>query len=293
MTPPRTHRARLFAALGVLFITLLLSGCYNPFSPLIAPVFGFSKPAPVPSSASNLLRLLEWCYNNQTIAEYRELFTDDYRFIFSPLDSSGAEYRGTPWTREDELIYATHLFVGGSADRPPASHIRLDLDKNFFVYPDPDFSQTDPRGRWHKNIRTQVLFNIQTDDGSLIEISGAAQFYMVRGDSALIPEELRLRGFDPDSNRWYIRRWDDETAQPETGALAAGPAGGPLRSAWRKVDTARPAGPMASAMVGVRDLPPLALSDAPLTTSWGYLKAYYRRLGGAATLGAGPGTAAR
>ena len=31
---------------------------------------------------------------------------------------------------------------------------------------------------------------------------------MVRGDSAAIPAEL---GFGPDSTRWYIERWEDET----------------------------------------------------------------------------------
>lgn len=277
MTHARINRARVFVAVGAMFAALTLSGCYNPFSPLIAPVFGFSKPAPVPSSAPNLLRLLEWCYNNQAIAEYRELFADDYRFIFSPIDSSGAEYTGTPWTREDELISATHLFVGGSADRPPATSIRLTLDKNFFVYADPSFPW-DPRGRWHTNIRTQVLINIQTDDGSRIDISGAAQFYMVRGDSALIPEELRLRGFAPDSNRWYIRRWDDETAQPEAGPLAAGPADGSLRSASRTADTRSPA------LAG--------LTEAPVAVSWGYVKVFYRRDGGMATLPAASGTRA-
>jgi hypothetical protein len=110
---------------AVLVTAVALCGCYNPFSPLIAGV-GFSQPAPTPNSATNLLRLFEWCYNNKAIAEYREIFTDDYRFVFSPLDSAGADYRGTPWTREDELISTTQLFVGGSADQPPASSIRRD-----------------------------------------------------------------------------------------------------------------------------------------------------------------------
>jgi hypothetical protein len=94
-----------------------------------------------------------------------------------------------------------------------ASSISLNLDKNFLVFPDPRCVTTDPRGRWHENIRTQVVLNIRTSDGNAIDISGASTFYFVRGDSALIPEDLRLRGFVADSTRWYINRWDDETAQ--------------------------------------------------------------------------------
>jgi hypothetical protein len=149
------------------------------------------------------------------------------------------------------------------------------------------------RGRWHKNIRTQVVLNIQTGDGNAFDISGAANFYMVRGDSALIPEELRLRGFGPDSTRWYIRRWDDETAQGEPGAFAARPAAGAGLAAWRTVGAARATGRIASATAGVRAVAPAALSDAPLVASWGYAKAYYRRLAGAATLRAPPSSPAR
>src|SRR5438477_10985510 len=92
---PRSHAA--FAVLGLL-VTALMAGCYNPFSPLIAPVRGFVAPPPVPSSAPGVLRLFEWCYNNRAIAEYREIFTADYRFVFNPQDSAGAAYRGVPWT---------------------------------------------------------------------------------------------------------------------------------------------------------------------------------------------------
>src|SRR5258706_10749354 len=165
MTHFHASRVRPWAAIGVLIAALTLGSCYNPFAPRIAPVLGFSKPAPVPTSASNLLRLFEWCYNNKAITEYREIFTADYRFLFSPLDSAGADYRGIPSTPADEMISTTQLFVGGSADQPAASSIRLSLDKNFFIYPDPDYAQWDPTGRWHTNIRTQVVFRIQTGDG--------------------------------------------------------------------------------------------------------------------------------
>jgi len=272
MKHPRALRLRPLAASLLVIAGFAAAGCYNPFSPRIAPTLGTSKPAPVPNSASGVLRLFEWCWNNKAIAEYREIFTDDYRFFFSPLDSAGAEWRGTPYTREDELISATNLFVGGSATEPAARSIRLSLDRNFFVYPDPNYTGWDLLGRWHKNIRTTVTLLIETADESSIEITGHANFYMIRGDSALIPEELRLRGFGPDSNRWYIRRWDDETAQPEGPLLAGAPVAFPLAAAGSGGFSAR-------REEGVRPVGSLPATSV----SWGAVKAYYRRLLGATT----------
>ena len=191
---------------------------------LLEPSGPAPSPAPVPNSPANALRLLEWCYNNRSLASCRELFSEDFRFYCGPLDSAGAEWRGTPWTRDDELICTTHLFCCGGPDQPPASIIRLTFDRNFFVFPDPNYSGWDAPGRWHKSIRTTVTLQIATTDGSSIEITGHATFHFVRGDSALIPEELRQRGFGPDSTRWYIRCWDDETLQE-----ASAPAGSRTR----------------------------------------------------------------
>jgi hypothetical protein len=143
----------------------------------------------VPNSASNLLRLFEWCYNNKAIAEYRELFTDDYVFFFNPTDSAGEAYRQVPWTREDELISTAHLFVGGSADQPPADRIQLTLDRSFTIVRDDNYKLSDPSGRWHKSIVTQIDFLIETTSDAQ-RVSGQVRFYVIRGDSALIPDEI-------------------------------------------------------------------------------------------------------
>lgn len=280
----RPSLARRLAALGILAAGLSLAGCFNPFSPRYAPTLGASIPAPKPTSAPGVLRLFEWCYNNKAIAEYRELFTADYQFFFSPRDSAGAEWRGTPFRRADEIISATQLFVGGSAGEPAARSINLKLDPNFFVYPDPDFTYfpepnrtvpRDPLGRWHKNIRTTVNLRIGTEDGSSIEILGHANFYMIRGDSADIPEELKLLGFKPDSTRWYIRRWDDETAS-EGGALALAPSRGTGPMAARSGSPARASRPAGA-------------SELPVQSSWGAVKDYYWRASGVTARASPPG----
>jgi len=263
MSDPRIRRVRPLAALALMALSLGLSCCFNPFSPRVAPNLGVAPPAPVANSAANLLRLFEWCNNHKAIAEYSELFTADYRFYFDPVDSSGSDYSGTPWTREDELISTTHLFVGGSADQEPASNITMRLDRNFYIYPDPGYVQWDPTGIWHKNIRTQLYLTIQTPNGSAWDISGYANFFLVRGDSALIPQDMKDKGIGPDHTHWDTRRLNDETAHADGGGNLA---------------------PTGSAAVQVRRAAPAAIragvADTPIEVSWGFIRAYYRSLPG-------------
>jgi len=201
--------SRIRRLLSVLVVAAVLPivGCFNPFRPQEL-TGGVSTPPPTPDTPSNTLRLLEWCYNNRAIAEYRELFTSDYRFQFGALDPYGNAYQDqNPWTREDELASATKLFQG-STDKQAAASITLALDPNFRVQRDPRPGK-DPR--WHKTIRTNVQLTILDVDQVRTDVSGTSLFFLVRGDSALIPLELVDRGFGPDSTRWYIDRWEDES----------------------------------------------------------------------------------
>jgi len=89
--------------------------------------------------------------------------------------------------------------------------IQMTLDRDFFIFPAPNFPG-DATGRWHTNLRSTVTLVIDTDDGSRTEVQGHANFFLVRGDSAVIAYDLLRQGVGPDSTRWYLRRWDDETA---------------------------------------------------------------------------------
>jgi hypothetical protein len=175
------------------------------------------SPPYTPNSPSNTLRLLEWCYQHKDEQTYRELFTDDFVFAFSAIDPAGEAYHDRPFVREDELMSVTNLFHGGGPDQPPALDVYLQLDNNFAEFSDPrpgmaNFSV-------HKKIGTAVLLQIACTDGSSYEIRGRASFFLVRGDSALIPQELVDRGFRPDSTRWWIQRWEDETDRGSPGPL--------------------------------------------------------------------------
>lgn len=252
-----THRKSAVAGAAVCLVLGLGGvGCLETDSRFglarsLRPPGPLQSPAPSATSPTAALRLLEWSYNNRSLTHLGELYSGDFRLFCSATDSAGAQWRGTPWTREDELISASHLFLGGNADQPAARRIALAFDRNLFVYPDPSFTASDPAGRWHKSIRTIADLRIVFEDGGVFEIVGHVSFYLVRGDSAVIPEDLRRRGVGPDSSRWYLRRWDDDTGGGASGA------------------------PRPSAIAATRRAP---LLDAQPSrgTSWCGLKAQYR-----------------
>lgn len=220
---------RPLTAAAVVLLALGLAGCFNPFDPRVSVLRGATSPAPVPSSPANVVRLFTWCWQNRDAARYEEVFTDDYRFIFGPNDSSGFQ-RDRPWLREDEIGMAQHLFSGG-ADRPPASDVQITIDNVLVPLPDP---RPGHLYKWHKTIRTHVDLKVTVTDASgtpsVIPVVGNALFYLVRGDSATVP-----KGFVQDSTRWWIERWEDETVGssgtsarrapvPGAGARPAAPA---------------------------------------------------------------------
>lgn len=235
-------------AAGVLAALLGLGAGSCGDSRVLAPVSVLAEPAPDPRTPVAAVQLLDWSYERRSLDRYRELFTDDFLWECAPDDSSGR----TPWTREDELASAAHLFLGGHPDLPRAHSIRLILDSALIPYPDPAFAASDPAGRWHRVVHSAVELSIVTVDGRGFEIRGGATFSLVRGDSAVIPEDLRLRGFGPDSLRWYVRGWGYANAEIAGSAPSA-------RSGSR-----RSAGVAAPARAG---------SERP---SWCLLKTVYR-----------------
>ncbi|MEQ1834382.1 MAG: hypothetical protein ABL977_15140, partial [Candidatus Eisenbacteria bacterium] len=70
MTFPR----RLIAVLALGLVPMLLSGCFNPFSPEVLSKRVTSN-APEPNSPEEAVRLFEWCWVNRGVEEYKELFT--------------------------------------------------------------------------------------------------------------------------------------------------------------------------------------------------------------------------
>ncbi len=230
----------------VLALGVLAAGCFNPFEPRVTRTSGFSSAPPDPGTAIGVLRLYEWCWNHRDPNLYREIFTDDYQFFFAPTDTAGNVYRNRSLTREDELDIATNIFVRGTAAEPPPVSINLTFDQNLVALPD---SRRGKSARVHKEIAAQTLLRIETPD---YQVTGVTRFFVVRGDSALLPQELKDKGFLRDSTRWYIEQIDDETLADQGQA--------PLRST-----AARPAGLE----------PRAALDPAPLEVTWGEVRAFW------------------
>ena len=208
---------RTAPALAAAGLLVTLAGCFNPFSPEVLSQ-RVTSTAPTPNSPQNAVKLFEWCWVNRGVDEYRELFTDDYVFISAGTDSAGNQSREIQARRDDEVQTAENMFIG-SAERAPAEQITLLFDKNLVPFPD---SRPGKNSKWHKQIRTSVDLKVRIDSGNTVEVTGNALFFLTRGDSAAIPQELINRGFKPDSLRWWIDRWEDETlAGPGLQALRA------------------------------------------------------------------------
>jgi hypothetical protein len=213
--------------LVALALMVTLAGCFNPFSPTVLNQ-RVTTTAPTPNSPQNAVKLFEWCWVNRGVDEYRELFTDDYVFISAGTDSAGNASRQIQARRDDEVQTAQNMFIG-SADRPPAEQITLVFDQNLVPFPD---SRPGKNPKWHKQIRTSVNLKVRIDSGNTVEVTGNALFFLTRGDSAAIPQELINRGFKPDSLRWWIDRWEDETL--------AGPSVTAGLTSLRRAGTAQP-----------------------------------------------------
>ena len=192
-------------ALALCLLLASLFGCSERTTRAIAPPVDL---APRANSPTGAVRLLEWIWNNRDTTRLDLLLTCDYEFVFATGDSAGNAYRERPWTLEDELVCTHNMFAGAPSGPPPATRITFDMDPNLVEFPDPRPGKESP---WHRVVRTSVDLKIEVEDGSTLEVGGFATFYMVRGDSACIPVEAQIRGVRPDSTRWWIERWEDET----------------------------------------------------------------------------------
>jgi hypothetical protein len=198
-------------------LVLALGGCSNRIMLPVAP-----KPAepPAASTPANALHRVEWCWEHAATEPCRDLLSCDFQFVFAATDTAGNRFRARPWTRPDELDFITHLLITGSALEPPASYVTLQFEPDLVDLPDPRPGK-DPG--WHRRIDTRLILVVQNPEQEF-RVLGYESFYIVRGDSACIPQELRDRGLVPDSTRWWIERWDDGGAAAPPGSLAAQPA---------------------------------------------------------------------
>jgi len=217
-------RTTLTMGAAALLAALAAAGCFNPFRPLVGQGQAVTEPAPQPSSPAGVLQLLRWCWNNQSIGEYEDIFTANYEFAFADVEAVD----NLPILRDEEIDIARRLFVDGTVSQPRAKRIDLEYSSTLIAIPDRRPGKIDP---WHKEITTQIVLRAELQDVTY-DIEGNVTFFVVRGDSAQIPTVLVQRGFKPDAHRWYIERWEDHTntggGQGGSSALPVRPGAGAL-----------------------------------------------------------------
>ena len=195
--------------------TLLLSIAACAKHPT-APEKGDTAPTgPAPNSPANAVERLAWTWGQRDLASYAVLLAADFVFnsTSGTLDTTGSAFRDRPWGREEELMFARYLFVGGGA-RPPATRVTLSLDEPLQVSPDP---RPGREPQWHRLVDTGFQLEAILPDSSgayPVHVVGNALLYLVRGDSAEIAPEQLAMGVSHDSTLWYMERWDDPSVTP-------------------------------------------------------------------------------
>jgi hypothetical protein len=100
---------KIVLLLSVLVAVVGGSGCWNPFSPPLAPVGGDTAWAP----QERLLQDLVNAYNQRDIEAYMLCLAPDFIFQFALVDSAELRSRGINqpyWGRTDEEIATRNLF---------------------------------------------------------------------------------------------------------------------------------------------------------------------------------------
>ena len=221
----RPNSTQRFSALALTFaLTLVFAGCgKNPFTP--PPDTGgggLPNDTPQNDTPQNTMTRFQRTYEYQVQPEYVKLLTSDFRYTFSSqTDQNLVDLYGPNWGKDDEAQSADHLFNGFTNSSgtylPGATNITMALNSvQYFEDPAHPSSAVPDSSAYYKWVYvTNVLMNIDVpiDGGTVYTISAAHQFFLVRGDAAVLDTDQSAT-----SNRWYIRRWDDLSI-PLAGAI--------------------------------------------------------------------------
>lgn len=178
---------------------------------------------PTPNSPVHLVQMVAGHWSRRDWRGYADLLTDDFQFVFAPADSAGNAFRARSFDRATEILAVRHMFETGNAELAPFQRVVFTLGRTLTATPDPRPGKTFPA---HQVVRANFVLSADGPDFSY-RIAGSGVFFVVRGDSAAIPPDLRDRGIDPDPSRWWLERWEDETLE---AASAPRDAAMPTRS---------------------------------------------------------------
>ena len=216
----------------------LATGCgSNPFNPPVDPGGG-GLPADTPQNDTpqNTMIRFERTYENQVLDQYELLFASNFRFTFSSQSDPGlvSQY-GNNWGKDAEVTSTGNLFDGFTNDLgvsfAGASAITLSLDGASFI----DDPTRPDSGAYYKYVIVPAINlsieipSLSGGDPTTFEISAPHDFYLVRGDVALLDVTQEAT-----ASRWYIYRWDDKSpplaVTPHLASLA--PSAQPVHTSW-------------------------------------------------------------
>jgi len=172
------------ATLAVIALAALLGGCI--LSPRVpdGPPEGDTTNWETPITTSIVLQNLKWALADENSSNYRECFTEDYRFHVDPQDSLDAGQEGEDkyanWTREDEEYAASRMFTDAS-----------EVSVSFTTVIQPDETQSETYRQ--EDYTLVVSWEAGAHVNEEITYKGRATLWMRRNDSG----------------RWAIFRWVD------------------------------------------------------------------------------------
>lgn len=207
----RTVRDSRALTLALALVLAMAAGCTQPVTPVTRPDAARSRGTP-----EQAVWLVGYDWNHRAAADYTQLLTDDFQFVFAPGDTTW----GLPgvWSRETEVATVLRMF-DPSAPSLTLTTLKLDFDRQLIPLPDP---RPGKHPKWHRTVRTGVDLDAEVSVNGTVShwrVVGSSLFFLVRGDSAAIPEDLASRGVVPDSTQWWIQRWEDETLPPAPGSI--------------------------------------------------------------------------
>ena len=216
-----THRSAFARVIAPALVAILLTsgslGCSSSSS-----VSPGSNPPPNANSPVNLVRRIEWDWNQRS-DDYVKLLTADFRYV--PAEGDSAGNTETIWDRGTESFVAQRMFAR-SGSWPQMNSLSFQLERSELIAsPDP---RPGKNPRWHKmvssNAEVSANFTFGGPSPEVYLLTGHFTFYCVRGDSARIPLDLQWEGVTPDSTRWWIERWEDETISTTEPGMHPNPA---------------------------------------------------------------------
>ena len=203
-------RARSLSLVSLL-VLFTLAGCGGgdkSTKPVVPPSDGLPAGTPAADSPLNLAKRLEATWENRGEAEYGKLLSADFRYQFSLASDPLLVNMYPNWNRTDEIAALTHLFHGFTNEQgttiPAASRIDM-TPTGVQVGSDPD--HPDSSAQYQRMVVTNLEIQVEVPSGYepvTYNISARHEFYLVRGDAAVLPA-----GAVANTTRWYVRRWDD------------------------------------------------------------------------------------